>query len=410
MLKRYFMKYLYLSLILLIFCTNICYATVVAVTDENLEDSLQKFVLSKANKDNYNITVSNNVITVTVDNESYILNYDLTDKPTFLMEVPIQKGMSYEDFEKKKDNLILPMLGYIAVANVQGVEVEAASTYFLLSYLKSALNGSVLTENQYIIVDDLNFSSEGGTIEKTDNPKTIYTSEFGDRVIEFVNNMYKEKQTISDSTGINSYVLTIEKLDMTDTSCKLVSKLSVNLDSDFSKITELPSDSSINSDITKENADLVVTLKVGQKCKIESIEKITGYEFYGYDCIELNDDKTEITATSVGTKNGYLYIGEEKISIYVTVEENPENANLETITLKIDSVPEVKPPNNSEEEKQDEKPEIKEEKDNNESAKDNTVSSSKLPQAGIDNSKVMIIITFIVIIIVLGIKLRKFET
>lgn len=401
MLKKCFNKCLYLFFVLAFLCTNICYATVVTVTDENLKVALQKFVSSEANEENYNITVSNNVINVIADNESYNLNYDLTDKPTFSLEVPIQKGMSYEDFKKKTDNLILPMIGYIAVANIQGVEVEDARAYFLLSYLESALNGSFSTENSYIIVDDLNLS-EGVTIEKTEDPKTIYTSEFGDRVIEYVNNMYKEKQSISDSTGINSYLLTIEKLDTTDTSCKLVSKLSVNLETDFSKIigyTDQLADSFMNSDITKENADLVVTLKVGQKCKIESTDKITGYEFYGYDCIELNDDNTEITATSVGTKNGYLYVGEGKKTIYVTVEENTENATLETITLKIDSAPEVKPPDTNAEE----------EKDKNESTKDNTMSSSKLPKAGIYGSILIIILTFIIIMIVIGTKLRKFK-
>ena len=48
-------------------------------------------------------------------------------------------GMSYEEFKKKTDNLILPMLGYIAVANIQGVEIKDASAYFLFSYLGSAL-------------------------------------------------------------------------------------------------------------------------------------------------------------------------------------------------------------------------------------------------------------------------------
>lgn len=229
-----------ISFLLLIFIfvslfANVCYATGVTVTDENLNEALQKFISSEANEKNYNISVSNNIINVIVDNESYALNYDLTDKPTFSFEVPIQKGMSYDDFKKKMDNLVLPMLGYVATANIQGVEIEDASAYFAFSYLGSALNGALSTENSYTIVDDLNLL-EGVTIEKTNDPKTIYTSEFGDRVMEYVNNTYKEKQSVSDSTEINSYLLTIERIDATDTSCKLVSTLSVNVDADFSKI------------------------------------------------------------------------------------------------------------------------------------------------------------------------------
>ena len=38
--------------------------------------------------------------------------------------------MIYKDFKTQTDNLILPMIGYIAVANIQGVEFEDASAYF----------------------------------------------------------------------------------------------------------------------------------------------------------------------------------------------------------------------------------------------------------------------------------------
>lgn len=331
-----------LMFLVVLFICNSVYAATIPVTDENLIASFQKFVKSEANEENYKISVSNNVITVSVDNENYALNYDLTNKPTFSLEVPIEKGMSYDDFKKQTDNLILPMLGYIAVADIQGIKMEDASTYFLFSYLGSAFNGSFSSENSYIIVDDLN-ASEGVTIEKTEDSKTIYTSEFGDRIIEYVDSMYKEKQNISDASGINSFSFSVEKQDTTETSRKLISTLSVNIDADFSKINGYVDgleDAFTNKDITKENADYTLALKVGQKCKIESIEKITGHELYNSGCIELSEDYTQITAIKSGVTNGYLYIGNnnEKKSIYIMVEENTDNSSLETITLKIDNV------------------------------------------------------------------------
>ena len=45
----------------------------------------------------------------------------------------------------------------------------------------------------------------------------------------------------------------------------------------------------------------------------------------------------EITGTSVGKANGYIYVGETKKSFYITVEENKENKTLDTITLKINT-------------------------------------------------------------------------
>lgn len=412
MLKKYFIKCLYLFWVLVFLCTNICYATVVAVTDENLKESLQKFVLSEANEENYNITVSNNVITVIADNESYTLNYDLSNKPTFTFEIPIEKGMNYDDFKKQTDNLMLPMVGYIAVANIQGVAIEDASAYFLFSYLGNALNGSFSfdSSNSYMIIDD---TTEGVTIE-SDNPNAIKVSEFGERVMEYVNAVYPETQSISDTEGINSYTLTVERKDTTDTSCKLVSTLSVNLDADFSKIigyTQQMEDSFMNNGITKENADLVVTLKVGQKCKLESTEKITGYAFSGSDCVEINDDKTELTGTKVGKKNGYLYIGEEQKTIYITVEENTSNETLETITLKIESSS-GNSGTNTEEPKEEQKEEIKEEikqESDKTTPADNTVVSSKLPQAGSNNTILFIIIALIALAILIRISLKKYN-
>lgn len=405
-------KCLYLFLVLVILCTNICYATVVTVTDENLKDALQKFSSSEANEENYNITVSNNSIIMSANNETYTLKYDLSNKPTFTFEIPIEKGMSYDDFKKRTDNLMLPMVGYIAVTNIQGVAVEDASAYFLFSYLGSAFNGSFLfdSSNSYMIIDD---TIEGVTIE-SDNPNAIKVSEFEERVMEYVNALYPETQSISDTEGINSYTLTVERKDTTETSCKLVSTLSVNLDADFSKIigyTQQMEDSFMNNGITKENADLVVTLKVGQKCKLESTEKITGYAFSGSDCVEINDDKTELTGTKVGKKNGYLYIGEEQKTIYITVEENTSNETLETITLKIDSSS-GNSGINTEEPKEEQKEESKEEV-KQESYKttptDNTVVSSKLPQTGSNNAILFIIIALVVLVIFIRINLTKYN-
>ena len=412
------LKKILITILILVFIfikfSTICLASSTLVTDENLKEALQKFTSSEANEDNYNIIVSNNDIILSANNETYTLKYDLSNKPTFSFEIPIEKGMSYDDFRKQTDNRMLPMVGYIAVANIQGVAFEDASAYVLSSYMENILNGSFRfdSSNSYMIIDDTNTS--GGVTIETTNPNAIYASQFGERVMEYVNDVYLESKFISDSEGINSYTLSVERKNITETSCKLVSTLSVNLDADFSTIIgyiQQTADSFLDSSITKENADLVVDLKVGQKCKIESSEEITGYQLSGYDCVEVSEDKTEITATSVGTKNGYLYVGEGEKLIYITVEENTGNSTLETITLKIDSTPVDNPANtNPEEEKKEEvkeesKEDVKQE-NNNTSQKDNTIVSSKLSQAGAKNSILFIIMAFVILIILIGIRLR----
>lgn len=390
-----------------------CYVTAVVVTRENINASLQEFVSSDANENNYKITISNNIITITIDGKSYILNYDLTEKPTFSLEIPIEKGMNYANFKEQTDNLILPMIGYIAVANIQGVEYEDASAYFLMSYLGNALNGSWSSENSYIIIDDTNMS-DGVTIDRDESDtKTIYASEFGERVMEYVNATYKDKQTIKDSSdGINSYEWTIERKDITDISCKLISSLSVNLDADFSKLngySKQMGESFLNKDITKENADYAISLKVGQKCRIETIEKITGHELTGsgYEYNEINETCAEITGESVGKANGYIYIGETKKSIFITVEENTGSTLLDTITLKINTT--------SEADKSDENNKQQEEKINinsnnkNNIPTDSTTSKTTLPQTGATSIIYIVMFSSVGLIIIFSIKLKKYK-
>ena len=390
-----------------------CYATKVAVTKENLNTSLQGLVSSSANENNYKFTVSDNIITITIDENSYTLNYDLIDKPKFTLEIPIEKGISYADFKKQIDNLNLPMIGYIAVANIQGAEFKDASAYFLMSYLGNALNGSWSSDNSYVIVDDTNLS-DGVTIDKSEgDSKTIYASEFGERVMEYVNATYKDKQTISDVTsGINSYEWTTERKDVNETSCKLVSSLSVNTDADFSKIKGYANqmgESFLNKDITKDNADYSVTLKVGQKCRFETNEKITGHEMSGTGCDynDINENCAEITGTSVGKSNGYIYVGETKKSFYITVEENTEDKTLNTITLKINTATTNNKTSGDDSSKQQQ--EQTQKPQNSGALKDDTTTKGILPKTGVNNVIYIIVAVSFILLAIFGIKLKKYK-
>lgn len=374
------------------------------VTNENLYEALQKITTSESVVEAYKISMENNIITLTNEenNESLKMNYDLTNQPTFSYEVEIKQGMTYEKFKSDTDNLISTMIGYIAVANIQGVEAEDSVSYFLLNYLSSALASG--NTNSYVIVDDLNIS-EGTEIEKNNNSNTIYTSEFGNRVMEYVNAMYQNKQVVSDTAdkdGINSFELTIEKKDTTDTSCKLVSTMKVNTEADYSKLvgfSKKMGEDFLNKNITKENADIVIELKIGQKCKIEADEKITGSELSGYDCVDFSNNYTEITAKSEGIKNGYLYFGnnQEKKSVYIVVEKNDNNETLNTKTIKV----ELNKENNN-----------NNQQNNNTLKEDNTkINAKKIFQAGLKNSTILISIGTITVIttVICIIKIKKYK-
>ncbi len=314
--------------------TGFSYAKPVEVTEEKLKKSLKEF--EKFSEDeNYKFDVSNNKIKVTTDEGSCYIDYDLKKEPTFLTKISVREGMSYQEFKKETENVLNPFLGYIAVANIQGTTIEDAAAYMATKIFNHAFSGTT-SSNSYVIVEDTALS-EGVTINEDPNDtKTIYVSEFGDRVMEYVNSVYESKQTIEDKDGANTFTLTIERTNITDTSCDIVSKLTVNSNGDFSKIKGSSEDIFGTLDKDKEKSDYKITLKVGQLLKIETDKTITGYRKNGNSVTFKENSYNEIVATKKGETKVWLNIGNSEKSIYITVEENTNNAKLEPVVLKID--------------------------------------------------------------------------
>lgn len=323
MLKKYLQVILFIVLIFVFIYTNISYATVVSVTNENLNETLQKFASAQNSESNYKITVANNVININSDGEIFKINYDLTtEKPTFTFEIPIEKGMSYEDFKNQTDEILLPMIGYIAVVNIQGVEFEDVGSYFLFSYLENAFENYDVTDSGYTIIDDTKMA-DGVVINKDESDsKTIYVSDFGEKVIEYVNEIYKNKQIITDSSeeNINSYELVIEKKNLTSTSCKLVSTMSVNLNADYSKIKGYKKSLDKND---KEDNNIKDSLDENNKDTIEKIENITNL-----DVLPKNEETNVVADKEVLPKN-------EETNIVANIEALPKTGENQSSILNI---------------------------------------------------------------------------
>lgn len=390
MIKKFLLNCLIIFAVIVFLATNSFAA--VAITKDNLTESLQNYFSSDSNTTGYSVSVSNDVINLKSDNENYNISYDLTNQPKFSYGFEVTEGMSYQDYLNEINNLILPMFGYIAVAGIEGADMSKATQYFLLTYLAAALN---MDSAKYIIVDD---TDPDANIDIDPGDKEIIlVSEFEKNVIETVKKLYPEKQTLSDQ-GLNSYTLDFERLDTTDTSCRIVTTLSVNTNADFSKINSMNSDATIPLDenITKENADFVVTLKVGQKCELKSSNEITDYEFYGAsNSVEMNADKTEITAVKPGELNGYITVGDQRKSIYITVEENAGNETLDPIVLNLDGTSNGDTSNNAN-------------NNNNSSTNDGKEMPTRLPDTGLKNLIIVLIAATVTMII--GIMmLRKYR-
>lgn len=207
------------------------YAKAVEVTNENLKNAFEKFIALNTTEEKYDITVSDKSITVEADGEKYTINYTLKETPTFSFDISIKKGMTYEEFKTQVESAVLPIMGYVTVANIQGIEFDDSISYFTSSLMRGVLTGAIplSTFESYTIVDDLN----GKEVEKTDDPKVIYTSEFGDKVMEIVNDVFKKDISVTDSQVANTYTWNVKKQDATADACKIVSTLSVNTNGDF---------------------------------------------------------------------------------------------------------------------------------------------------------------------------------
>ena len=196
----------------------------------------QELFASEENDENYSFIVENNQIKISNDTENMVLNYDLTDKPTFTGVADIKQGMSYKEFEQQTSGgrELAMIVAYGAIAKMQGVEFKDSMMYSSLC-IGLGLIPSNTTKN---VFDDLNmYLAEGVTLEKDPNDTDIYASEFGDHVMECVNDWYSEKQTFNDKEdGINSMEITREQKDVTDTSCKIVTTLTIDTSADFSAL------------------------------------------------------------------------------------------------------------------------------------------------------------------------------
>lgn len=254
-----------ISIIFLIFllCLSnffvISLASSVEVTKENLEQAFNDLMASNVLESAPDITFSDEYITISSEGESYQLNYDISGSPTFSIELPVQQGMSYEEFNKVSSNIILPLFGYLAVADIQGVEYVDSSAYFVIAFLDSALSNMSSGNSKYIIVDDLDPDLDV-VPDPSEGQEIIYTSEFGDHVMEYVNSMFEGTTTIDDSNLYDTFELSIDQQDFTDTSCTIVSTLTVNLDADFSKLVGFadqnnPSDGEDPSDDENQSDD-----------------------------------------------------------------------------------------------------------------------------------------------------------
>lgn len=217
--KKAMLNIILIFLITILLIGSNSYA-MVQVTKDNLTQSLPN-IMSTEFAQQYgisNMTVGENIISVTSSSGQYDIKYDLSNEPTFTTEVEVREDMSSDEYTSDSQTAGLIAI-YGAIASINGVDVNNALQYFALSYLSSVSESDTIISN--IPTDD---------------------EEFGKKMLEEIKKAYTEPEIYDDSKNLNTYELTFEAQDITETSCKVVITLKIKADADFSKINQIGAD------------------------------------------------------------------------------------------------------------------------------------------------------------------------
>lgn len=213
-------KILFIFIILVFLICSTCYAASVPITKENLTQSFQDVISAGviSTDEEYNITgaeVQDDIIIINTKSGPINTKYSLEDKPTFSCEAQVQNGMSYEEFEAEQNKLAGTIYSYLAVAEMNNVDIGKAFMYFVMCIIQGGGE---------------NLSTNGSTSATKD--------EIEQDIMGYVNSQYGEKKVISDnSEGMaNTFTLETEQQEVTDTSCKIVWTLTINEDGNFEAI------------------------------------------------------------------------------------------------------------------------------------------------------------------------------
>ena len=111
----------------------------ITVTEETLENSFAKFIAeSENNSDSTGMT--DDLSTMSIDKDAkqitftdgeytYVINYDLSDKPTFTVDLSFTNEMSKEECETENSKPTILMITFMLVSDIAGIEFKDSMLY-----------------------------------------------------------------------------------------------------------------------------------------------------------------------------------------------------------------------------------------------------------------------------------------
>lgn len=218
MLKR-FLSIILIFIIIMFTVYSSSYCAIQPVTKESLEQGFQDLMNLEEIKDSgaiSSIDVEDDIITINTEQYGEMkVKYNLDNEPTFITEMNVEQGMTYDEYTDESNKAGGHIFPYMVIANLNGMSYEYSLMYFALSSLSTIMN------------------------EMQDKLQVVEPEEFEANVMEYVNSWYGEPITVSDAEDGNTFEITMEQQDVTDTSCKIVTTFKIKADADFARVQEM---------------------------------------------------------------------------------------------------------------------------------------------------------------------------
>ena len=218
MLKK-ILSIILISVIIMFTVYSSSYCAIQPVTKESLEQGFQDLMNLEEIKDSgaiSSIDVEDDIITINTEQYGEMkVKYNLDNEPTFITEMNVEQGMTYDEYTDESNKAGGHIFPYMVIANLNGMSYEYSLMYFALSSLSTIMN------------------------EMQDKLQVVEPEEFEANVMEYVNSWYGEPITVSDAEDGNTFEITMEQQDVTDTSCKIVTTFKIKADADFARVQEM---------------------------------------------------------------------------------------------------------------------------------------------------------------------------
>lgn len=334
------MKKIICCLILIVMLLPITvYADSVEVTKDMFEKGLKNAFdyindnMSGGNQ--YTYELKDDKVVVKVAGQSYDVTYNLTGDLSFKTEVEVKNGMTYDEYQEKVEGLDVSIFVFFGYLNAKtNLTIENAVYYYTLMLFDNM--GDWNSEDSIVIY-------QSGVRDEVNAPNVFYEDTFANDVTDYVDLLNKEAKPITDKSLADTFEL-IQRAEVVDENTrKIISKVTVDADTDLNKINEYVDqvDNEIEDEFEKQknNADHLVQIYEGETCKILTKDKINGVSITNTNIAKVDDSqKYNIIGIKAGEAIIKYYFGENNEivkTIYVIVSENKNNIAPRDLKLAI---------------------------------------------------------------------------